>query len=273
MNDKTIKEIRINTIHVFFWCEDYNNMYTDTLRISKNWISYKRKSIKDEKITKLWDYKTNSSEYEKKYENLCKNIKSIKRPSEIVTDCGRFTIVIIYEDNTIEEYNYSGDIYYNDLDYIAYIIKSMIPFKEAYSGLLNSETEPLNTGPTNVDDKKLEELINVLLSCPTIEYSDSKNKDGVITFPYPIYKKWVHEIFELMPRDYQYSATIQRIKDSRIKIWELKTHEIAAMLTYIHQSEKFCDGFIESKINDKTLLKLLIRIKRINEYYKGGFEL
>ena len=49
MNDKTIKEIRINTIHVFFWCEDYNNMYTDTLRISKNWISYKRKSIKDEK--------------------------------------------------------------------------------------------------------------------------------------------------------------------------------------------------------------------------------
>lgn len=271
MNDKTIKEIRINTMHVFLWCEDYNNMYTDTLRISKNWISYKRKSIKDEKITKLWDYKTNSSEYEKKYENLCKNIKSIKHPNVMVTDCGRFTIVIIYEDNTIEEYNYSGDIYYNDLDYIAYIIKSMIPFKEAYSGLLDSETEPLNTGPTNVDDKKLEELINVLLSCPTIEYSEPKNINGVFTSSYPIYKKWVHDIFELMSPDYKYNKTTDYIQEKKLKIYELNTNEVRAMLTYIQRGEHFCDGFIVDNIYDKTILKLLIRIKKINEYYKGGF--
>ena len=271
MNDKAIKEIRINTMHIFYGQSDSENMYTDTLRISKNWISYKRKSFKDETITKLWDYKTNSFEYETKFDNLCKNIRSIKHTNKRITDCGSFTITIIFEDNTKETYEYDFDFYYNDLDYLSYIIKSMIPFNEPYSGLLDSEGEPLNTAQTNVDDKKLEELINILISCPTIEYTEPKNKDGVITFSYPIYKKWVHEIFDLMPRDYQYSYTIQRIKDSRLKIYELNTNEVKAMLTYIHQGEKFCDGFIVENIYDKTLLKLLIRIKKINEYYKGEY--
>lgn len=261
MNDKEISEVCIKTDHVFYAPPTSYEAYNDKLRISKQRISYKRIAFPTKKVTKSWDYKTSSKEYSDNFEKLCTHIRMIT-PAEIMkTDCGGFDIEIIYTDMTSGVVDYDGDFHENNLDFIAYLIKKLIPNGESYSGMLDYDELAC------LDDEILDESIDILSKNPRIEWYQPPPKSGVLTLSYPSYGPWVWNIFDLLVPDYQYNIIMDMIKKNNKKIRDFTFEEVKAMLTYINRGEKFCDGHIASKIEDGTLLELLKRLKLLYTDY------
>lgn len=64
-----------------------------------------------------------------------------------------------------------------------------------------------------------------------------------------------------MKPDYQYNTSMREILDQRLLPTELSLVQIQTCLTWIDRGERFCDGIIAEKVNDGTLLKLLIRLE------------
>ena len=163
MSDKEIREICIKTSHIFFAPPTSYEAYKDKLRISKQRISYKRTAFPSDKISKSWDHKTTSKEYLDKFEQLCNHITMISMPEMMVTDCGGFEIEIIYSDMTSDVYEFDSDFHFNKLDFIAYLIKKLIPHGEAYSGMLDYDEMAC------LDEDTLLELIDILSKNPKVE--------------------------------------------------------------------------------------------------------
>lgn len=111
-----------------------------------------------------------------------------------------------------------------------------------------------------MDRDLLYESIDILSKNPTIKWSTTKAEGDVLTFSYQIYESWVWRIFDLLPSNYEYSETVNKIQESNKEIDELSFAEIKTMLTYVKRGEKFCDGHIAHMIEDGTLLKILKRL-------------
>ncbi len=257
MSEKEIREICIKSDFNFNALPNSYEAYRDKLRISKQRISYKRFFFPSDKVSTSWDYKTTSKEYSENYESLCMHIRMISMPEKKVDECGKFEIEIIYTDMTSKVLNYCNDFHFNKLDYIAYLVKKLIPVGESYSGLLDYDDLAC------LDENLLEESINILSRNPKIEWQKSQSEPGELTFSYPKYEPWVWKIFELLTHDYQYNITIEKIKKSKKKISDFNFEEVKAMLTYIERGERFCDGFIAHLIENGVLLELLRQLKKI----------
>ena len=137
MSNKEIKEICITTSHVFYKFVNDSEVYNDILRISRNRISYKRYYFLDNQILNFWDYSTSSDIFTTNYDELCTHIQSITMPYMRVTDCGSFKIEIIYTNMTTDVFEYDSDFHFNQMDFISYLIKKLIPVGELYSDLLD----------------------------------------------------------------------------------------------------------------------------------------
>ena len=262
---KKIKEISIKTSFVFM---NYNpDYYTDLLRISKNWISYKRENFHNGKEVENWSYKTKNDEFESKYIKLCKIVEeyySNLGPFNIqITDCGYYSIRITYMDDSFETYEYCSDFAFNGMQQIADQILSMIPNGEKYPDFL------LHDELLDLDIDKLDNIIQHLENKPNIEWSETKKINNSISMPYPIYPDWVGDIFDLITPDYNYDSTVEYIKVKKIPPENLNFRELRAMITWIDRGEHFCDGHIASCIKDGLLLKVMLRLK---ELYKKEVE-
>ena len=255
MKNKKIREICIKTNYVFYAPPTSYKAYNDKLKISKQRISYKRIAFSTEKITKSWDYKTTSQEYSANFERLCSHISSINPSNMITSNCGEVCIEIIYTDMTLDVFDYYGSFHENDLDFIAYLIKKLIPNGEAYSGMLDYDELAC------LDDEILDESISILSKNPRIEWHQASSKSRELTLAYPSYGPWVWKIFNLLVPDYEYNIITDKIEKSNKQIRDFTFEEVKAMLTYINRGERFGDGYIASKIEDGTLLELLKRLK------------
>ena len=69
-------------------------------------------------------------------------------------------------------------------------------------------------------------------------------------------------------QDYEYLKHIESVK--KIQCSEMNIFQIRTMLTFIKQGEKFCNGHIYSYIEDKTILKLFLRVDDLLAKYEIG---
>lgn len=239
-----IKEISINTNHIFMRF-DPENTYKDRLRISKNWISYKRDYLcNEEKENDRWDYKTNSKEFKRKYNLLCYQIEKIRPAEFFKTDVGNFEISILYSDGTCQKYQYDGNFYDNKLDEIARLISKMVPNNAPTSGLMKALNSPY------IPDYILEECINKL--------SDRQEVEKVTCY----YPRWIINIFDYVP-PIEYMDIATKLLNRRIDISLFDMTEVHAMLLYFIRGEHWDSGSMLEYIKNGYLLKVLIRYKEL----------
>ena len=113
--------------------------------------------------------------------------------------------------------------------------------------------------------QKLKKIIEILKERPQIEWTDSGVSGGVLTIPYPIYPKWVHEAFSFLRQDHKYLENMEVISNKHIRICEYGIDELTTHLTFIQRRERFCDGFIATQIDNGMLLMLLERLYEIEK--------
>lgn len=115
-----------------------------------------------------------------------------------------------------------------------------------------------------VDKEKLEAGIRYLMRTDKVEWSGGgpsgkKTPDGkdILYLAYPDYDPEVFEILNLMDADYEY----MKVWDDRIPASEMNARQIKAVLTALQRGERFCDGFIAKHIENRYLLKTLLRLE------------
>ena len=245
--EKTVKEIVIKTSHIFMVLREKEDVYKDEMIITENSISYQRFNIFDEKYNLSWSHKTTSKEYKEKFNKLCSSLYPLKRDSyEFWTDCGEFEFVIKYNDLSEEVYSFTRHMIENEnLKYLAYLIRDIAPISEPISGMIDYKIE--------------KEYLDIILDDYIDKLSDS-NVVNNLTWNYP---EWVWEIFDLIPLDYKYSETTDKLLERNVDIRLYDFNEVKAMLTYVVRNEHFCDGAILEHIKNGTVLKLLKRLKEL----------
>ena len=92
-----------------------------------------------------------------------------------------------------------------------------------------------------------------------VEWEDCKRKeDGVIEIGFPLYDEkiydWIQEFYKLKLVEYNYLKNAKIYKHKKIE--ELSLEETLSYMTYIIREERFCDGYIASRLEDGTLEKL-----------------
>ena len=109
-------------------------------------------------------------------------------------------------------------------------------------------------------------------SNPTYQWSEGKQKDGVITMPYPNYDETLIAFtqlpYELGFVDYSYHETIENYGYSvgnglEGAIKTANTELALAILTAYIRVERFCDGLWESCVKNGTFHALLCRLKEL----------
>lgn len=125
---ENVKEISVVTSYVMMGYDP--NAYTDLLRVSSGWISYKRVNFHTKKIICEWSYKTTSYDYFMKWDELVNSFyHELNCPSDkaIVTDCGTFNIRVSFKDNTHVDIPGTSDFYSNNLSNQAIALFNMVP--------------------------------------------------------------------------------------------------------------------------------------------------
>ena len=137
---ESLGEISIVSSFVFQTYSDY--WYKDLLRISKNWISYKRTNFHTNEVTDEWSYQTNNDYYSKKWDYVSKQVfRELRenKESDYISDCGEINLRITFNSGEHWDKKMSSSLSYNGLDRIAYEIKTLIPNEEStYPDLLDN---------------------------------------------------------------------------------------------------------------------------------------
>ena len=258
-----IKEIRIDAYSGYFVSPE--EQYEETLKISSNWISFKRiktKSLIKENDIK-WDYKTTNHSFEEKYETLCETLLYYNRDSKLIMlDAPGFTITVIFDGKEKKEYHYDCSV--NDqedvgLRKIANEILDMIPTGEVFPECLRHQR------PFDVDWGVVESIVKELEKNPVIEvkFPEEELETNTIQIGYPDYPEWVYILTEgyVFEPDFNYDENYSLYfgqKDlSEINIEELDFDKIRTLITLFSRQEKFCDGFMKKYIENGCLLKWL----------------
>lgn len=277
--DYPFKEIRVDTYSGFF----EHPKYEETLKISSNWISYKKSVVitpidkesfdKEEEIK--WDYKTNNPLFEEKYSSLCESFLYYKKSKRgEVLDASSFCITLIKNDGTKEKLNFDLDVNEQQdisLRKIANQILDMIPRDEAYPECLRHQEI------YDVDLSQVLSVIEELKKSPKIKivYPEQNNADpNTLIIGYPDYPKWLYPISdgELIETDFEYLKNYEKFFGQKapeeIDEEKLTFEQIKTLITFFRQHEKFCDGHMAHLIENGCLLKWLEQLIRLH----GGLE-
>ena len=150
---ENIKEISLVTDHVFYGYDE--NAYTDLLRISKGWISYKRTNFHTKKEVCNWSYKTNSEEYKDKYNRLVNKVidvfKDDSRSIIRMTDCGSFNLRVTFKDDS-----------HINLDILASYIREIIPNKEIHPDFIDEQFYRDNLTKTVLSEIDKERIVALM---------------------------------------------------------------------------------------------------------------
>ena len=96
--------------------------------------------------------------------------------------------------------------------------------------------------------------------------SGGETEDGKIIIPESVLGEKLRNFVryfsgsDLLDKEYMENENL--IKDKNID--ELTYNEVGTMLTAIIRGDRFCSGLIYSKVKDGTILKLLERLKELN---------
>ena len=117
-------------------------------------------------------------------------------------------------------------------------------------------------------DKTLNNCINVLTDLKEVpSYGGYRNeKTGALTLSYPDYPNEVMKCFSAIwsvYKDVLYKVKISEIEAKNIEI--LNIGEVVTYLVYIQRGERFCDWHIAEYIKNGILLKLVIRLKNLQQ--------
>ena len=128
---ENVKEISMVTNYVMMGYDP--NAYTDLLRISKGWISYRRTNFHSGNIVCDWSYRTDSTDFLEKYDNLiCTFYHELNCPSDKVecTDCGSFNIRITFNNGKVVNIPGTSSLYKFGLGNQATAMFELIPHGE-----------------------------------------------------------------------------------------------------------------------------------------------
>ncbi len=114
-----------------------NNEYKDLLRVSSNWISYKRTYRNNEVPSVEWSYKTTSYIYDRKWSNLiyvCLNeLNKKKECMNHSTDSSGYTFRVSFKDGKHIDIKGTSNLSRDGFADTAYMLQEMIPHLEPSS--------------------------------------------------------------------------------------------------------------------------------------------
>ena len=227
--------------------------YKDSLKISKNWISYKKYYLRyPGLINELpkdikWDYKTDNEAFESLFHAAVQNIDYGWFSPMIAMDAPGFTIEIKYYDGSKKEihYDYLGiDLENDSLQHLFYLIRRMIP---------QGEELPFYLRPQEIDDvneRDLDEFLSELNKGTKINYYEMPS--------------WVYKMmFNFLERDFEYSSNIDINVAHHLDSRYLSFKEIKAYVTMITREEHFGEGAIAEFVNSGEALGIMNRLKEL----------
>lgn len=139
---KQVQTIKKITLWSYSGFGTIDTAYEDKLVLTPDSISYeyKPKLICDGNSVRKWSYKSSSSEFLKKYNDLLPIMPVIleKEPREIM-DAPGITIKVVFEDKTTEEYDLSFE--HQNMGYLLEHLRSFVPPMEELVGLLEEIEE------------------------------------------------------------------------------------------------------------------------------------
>jgi len=97
----------------------------------------------------------------------------------------------------------------------------------------------------------------------TVEWTPwQEAASGSVTLPYPIYDSRLLAAMSgasrLVGQDFDYVNHVDEVKNLRVP--EMTRDQLATFLTWVQRSERFCDGAIDSFVQDGRLLQALRRV-------------
>lgn len=104
---------------------------------------------------------------------------------------------------------------------------------------------------------------------PTLKWKGGKKDErGILHVSYPIYdeklKQFFKEFYSIKWSDHDYDPQkVSKLIHNDKLIAKSSLADIKSMLTYCARGERFCDGFWGGLIKDKTLVKILQRLKEL----------
>jgi len=123
-----------------------------------------------------------------------------------------------------------------------------------------------HSSPTLQDIQQLLSFLPRLYAAgfkPVIRWEGgTKNAQGHIRMPYPVYDPLVHEFFRHVAQDCWIDRSYSPAEASKMleRIETLSLYEIRTVLTYCLRGERFSDGHWEEMIVQRYILRILERL-------------
>ena len=170
---KDVKEISLATKYVFMVYDE--NAYTDLLRVSNGWVSYKRTNFHTKKEMCSWSYQSTSNALKGKFEDLTDAFyHEYHCPHEEIcaTDHGSFNVRVTFKDDTYVDFHRMGDFHMVGLDNQAKAFLALIPNGEPYPDLLDMNEYEENDNDIR-SNNGLDTKIEIVLGDITDEKCDA----------------------------------------------------------------------------------------------------
>ena len=131
---------------------------------------------------------------------------------------------------------------------------SEIPVKEALQLVGNMLLE-------NLDDTRLKELITFFEGYQKVEWTPARrNEKDVIILGFPNYPDELFEAIEIVGFDYDCYENERKLPR---RILKMDIMQIRTYFTLLFRQERFCDGVLAEAVEDRTILKLLLRLAEL----------
>lgn len=127
---KNIKEISLVSK-----CMKEDNKYEDLLRISRNWKSYRKINLSNDKSSISWSYKTEFKTFGRDFERVCDVCYHLFNVSHEKLDIDTpysFNVRVTYKDNTHIDLSFNGTFADNNLFHYVIGFIEVIPAGETY---------------------------------------------------------------------------------------------------------------------------------------------
>lgn len=244
---KSIKEVILTTSHVMYG--NVENAYRDKLVVTSHSLSYYRKKLYPEQKLK-WSYRDESLAFKEKFDKVISEILSFKEPEYIIsmTDCGSYTLTLIYEDGTRKEQKWTANFRENDMWTIADAILDMIPDGKPYPELL------LSRSLSSISLEKIEALIGLI---------EDYKKNRIYDVYSEKYGTIVSEVGKLFDPIQWYGKIMNDIEKNNIEVQNMNFLQIRGVMTWLIRGERWGEGFISGNVHNGYLLKVINRLKEL----------
>ena len=254
-----IKEIKID------YCSGFRTpIEKSTLKISKNWISYK--SFKNDKIVCNWDYKTSSEEFVGTYNRLCEDIKTMSFVELIIHDGQSINITVRYVDDSVISFQTDVNAFQHSASnewasHALSLMLSLIPKCEEKPEYLRHQTIE------DLDFDIVEDVFRYLSTNSKVEYSGTVSQEpSTISILYPDYDSSIVSFLNMFEPVYDYDGDKAFLLiDSNVE--ELLFGDIKLIATYLLRDKHFDGNLIASCIENGKLLKWVTRLKELKSEF------